>query len=501
MRGPKLSGRLKRMTLPAIPVGPPVRRGMGARRMGLGDQVTSIATGAWNSTGANGVLTSVLQGMPPDVIAAMGTGSKIIQGAGPALDLAGTISTGGVPSEQEVVAGLAAVAGLVNPAAGAIMAAGGEILIGALAAMQSIFAALGLYSKPDPAWTYVGLHRALTTTGTQGDPIPAPPNAATGEMDPNWLSFPDYLSLLNFLQIGAPITAAGHQFAYYNPDGASANRNAPFIALYETALLRRSPLTPAIFGQIAAYVHNVPCYGSPNNLHCNQYIAAQVDSNGMACCPWCNLSNSGCYWMGPPPAGQSEVNGNFSQFSPTPFEQYFNTLLVKNLEYWANAQPFVPLRTLLAAAVTAWNTKISATTQICYEPANVDLGQNAFGGPGYGSPGGDSGPIAYKGSTISYLLGPYGGLTDTLTQIQSDQPKICVNAGQPRGAATSTSITGGTTVSALTKAAVVAPAGIAGGAAVGALAYSWVAGESFGAVVRGAWGGIVRFAETFGRRY
>jgi hypothetical protein len=62
-------------------------------------------------------------------------------------------------------------------------------------------------------------------------------------------------------------------------------------------------------------------------------------------------------------------------------------------------------------------------------------------------------------------------------------------------------MTGGTPLSALTKAAVVAPAGLAGGAAVGALAYSWIAGESFGTVVRGAWGGIVRFAETFGRRY
>lgn len=87
-------------------------------------------------------------------------------------------------------------------------------------------------------------------------------------------------------------------------------------------------------------------------------------------------------------------------------------------------------------------------------------------------------------------MGPLGGQLTATAPIASEQPALSVNMGPAT-----------TNLSTAAKVAIAVPAGIAGTAAVGALAYSWVAGESFGAVVRGAWSGIRNFAETFGRRY
>jgi len=496
------------MRLAPIPVGV-------GRRVGVGD-ASGVITGAWNSSGASSTLNSVLQGLPPDVTAALNTGSTIIKNGKPAIDLAIKIGQGGTPNPQEVVAGFAAVAGMINPAVGAALAAGGEAVIGILDAMQAIFSALGLYTVPDRSWTYVGLLRASTAGSVNGDYVPHAPDPKTGVKDPLWLTFPDYITLWNFLGAGIQppsVVAAGHNYQFYNPDAVSGARNAPFITAYLVALLRRQPLNKTVFSQYAAGTVSTPCRGTgyTGNVQCSMLVPATVDDSGKACCGWCTEANCGCLFMGPAPAnlptcgssdilGQSfaEQVGNFNAFSPTPFEIYFNTLLVQNLEYWANAQPFVPVRALLAAAVTAWNSAHSSATTQCFLPENPDSkvgpdpvsGGGNFGGWTNGQQW--SSGVFYKGNTISWVLGPYGGQTDAIS-IESDQPQICVNTG-PSAASTATT----SALKSAALAAVAVPSAAVGTAAVGTLAYSYATGEAFGAVVKSLWSRISAFAERFG---
>lgn len=50
------------------------------------------------------------------------------------------------------------------------------------------------------------------------------------------------------------------------------------------------------------------------------------------------------------------------------FERFFFELLKKDVEYWANANPYVPPRVLLSAAAGTWNASHSASSSTTYKP-------------------------------------------------------------------------------------------------------------------------------------
>jgi hypothetical protein len=52
----------------------------------------------------------------------------------------------------------------------------------------------------------------------------------------------------------------------------------------------------------------------------------------------------------------------------TDFERYFYPLFLRNMQYWANAQPSIPPKKLLQAAATLWNSSHSASTTKTFQP-------------------------------------------------------------------------------------------------------------------------------------
>ena len=90
------------------------------------------------------------------------------------------------------------------------------------------------------------------------------------------------------------------------------------------------------------------------------------------------------------------------------FEKYFLPILLQDLEAWANGSGFVPTRTLLGQAVSAWNASHGSSPSITYQPVD------------YGTSGYLNNPIP------SMILGAQGDLNmTTLTQ----SAPISVNLG------------------------------------------------------------------------
>lgn len=99
----------------------------------------------------------------------------------------------------------------------------------------------------------------------------------------------------------------------------------------------------------------------------------------------------------------------------TPFEKFFATILSKNLQYWANAQGYVPPRQLLSGAVTAWNQAHQANTTMSFD--SPPLG-HAWGAGGL------------LDSVVSLVLGPRGdAINYAKTGVVQRVPPITINTG------------------------------------------------------------------------
>jgi hypothetical protein len=403
-----------------------MRQRLPPRRVGLG--AGSVASFAASTLSANS--GTILQALPTNIQSAIATGQTYIQNGIPAFDLASTIGSGGVPSSQQVVLGLAAVAGAINPIAGGIMLAAGEAIEGVGQAFQSVFTALGLYSPPTPAWAYVGLIRYGI------DPIPYPPQAG-GAVDPAWMTFPSFFNIPN-LALNTPPNMP----APYQPDAASSVRNGPFIGILSAGYMRQTPPDSTTLGEVNAH----------------------VDSSGDKLIP------------GKPGDGYPYLAlATLQPYAPTHFEQYFNTLLIQNLTYWANGNPFLPVRTLLGAAQGVWNAA-NTGAQVCFQPGTVDwpFGVN-----------GSIPPYQQYGSTIPWLLGPSGGLTDNLTPTLSDNPQLCVTAPNGPGVTSATVAPGAPPANVAASVAAV-PIGVG----LGVVAYSLALGQARDTALKGLWGWV-----------
>lgn len=323
-------------TLPAIPVGFTVRRS-------LGDTPD---------------LTSVLANLPPDVTSALNQGSQLVSSVKPAFDLAATLASGGVASEQQVLAAVAAVAAAINPAAGAIIAVGGELLVTIQAAVIALYTDLGWIGNLPPTYNYVGLLRANLDT------IPFSPSAITGAVDPNWLSFTRGIDLVNFINMGRAATSTALAMPDYSPNQATQTANDPFIQMYVSALLRQQPITVDTVSQIVCTMQFVACLDNPSANKLNNGTGCELRTPGVA-----NAQGQFCKYLGwnnTDPVCASV--GDFAAYSPDLFEIFFNTILRKNLEFWANGHAFVPAVQLLAAAAQVWNQGHGVMPQKTYQP-------------------------------------------------------------------------------------------------------------------------------------
>jgi hypothetical protein len=240
---------------------------------------------------------ALLSMMRPDIQATVRQAQSVYGSLAPAMGLAQTISSGGVPNEAAITAALAAGATFVGgPLAGAAMATASAIITGAEAVMRAFFDALGLYDHP----VHVSMC-GLIPTGS----VPY------GRDDPNWVHLE---------------TPSQFRTYTYGPAvGQAAFRS----------------------GSVQLDWGSDPAEGRRVNNQTN----------------WLYLA-------------ESIVHPNDPQARPHPsdgrvFDLYFATLLLKDLEQWANCNPYIPPRQLLIAAYEAWNRAHSASSTRVYPPLNV----------------------------------------------------------------------------------------------------------------------------------
>ena len=105
--------------------------------------------------------------------------------------------------------------------------------------------------------------------------------------------------------------------------------------------------------------------------------------------------------------------------APSDFEKYFYTLFLHDMQLWANAQPYIPPKKLLAAATTLWNGSHADTSTVTFQPTN--LSAKGIGG------------IDTRTPLISDILSPLG---DPSGQMERDPP-LTIHTGPVSSAATS----------------------------------------------------------------
>lgn len=125
------------------------------------------------------------------------------------------------------------------------------------------------------------------------------------------------------------------------------------------------------------------------------------------------------------------------------FERFFIPLLIKDIEYWWNANPFIPPRDLLQAAVKAWNKKRTPLGHTFHAPAFVpsksadysayrqNMQQNDIVYDPYflANDSNVPGKTGTRGSqgVIGDILGGYGDPANTF----SEAAPVSVNMGAP----------------------------------------------------------------------
>jgi hypothetical protein len=411
---------------------PPIVLRRGPARLGIGD-LTASASGTVTSSGAYGAAAGALDtadkytggltssyaidqtnkataalwsSLSSDQQNALIQGSKALGQGEKLVDLISQMH-GGLTKEQAIAlqtqtfATLAVLGGMVNPMLGAALAVWGALVIGFEEVMFSIFGYAGAYGLPPPQWTYTGLLR------NNIDTIPYPPGA-DAQFAPTWLHFPTIEALNNFTYHGRP---AGKDIPALPPVDARAmtDSNLALWQLYQWALVRRTPWDQNVADSIVLTMF-------PTSANAADAMTAFQQSEG--------LDSTGFHNKGP------GAPLDLSAYSPDAFEQFFNMILCANLEYWANGNPFLPIRKLLAAAVEAWNkTHPHATSQYTYKsyPASIVTGVS---NPTATWPSELSGPpgLIYYVNTVQAIISGYGGYLDPSTPRPAQDPDFSVNA-------------------------------------------------------------------------
>jgi hypothetical protein len=241
----------------------------------------------------------------PEIRGAMTKGLQVAGDLAPAYALIDKIGSGGTPDPQMTVAALAGAATAINPVAGAAIMAAGELAIGVGAGLEALFKGLGLISDAPKAVPFTGLIQ-------KGAPVPS---GGPGSLHPD------------------PIWQTWDQFArWWWPQGGATD-----YGWYPTA--GRTDIAP---------IQSQAAMVAENTIH-------QM-------------------WAGSPTyratPGNSRNKGLVVQpTAKNAFESFLLPIMKKNLENWANANPYVDPRGLTLAAIQAWNDKHQPSSgDITYTP-------------------------------------------------------------------------------------------------------------------------------------
>jgi hypothetical protein len=477
-----------------------------------GNAYTGGYAGSVASSAISSVSSSVLANLPPQVVSAINTGEQVVANGKPVVDLMKGLMDK-TATEQQAIAAMAVIVGMANPVAGAAVAAMGETTVALSEGLTSILKNAGLLDGTADGrfaisnQAYVGLRIYCSSTD-------CPYAMPYGPLDPQWFHIRSYIDLLNLMGNGRPPANNVPGYPRYFPSDTSRKINEPFIQLYMQSLLRSQPPSQDTWSQLlAANTWQAPGCSIPNNTDANRqgyYYALGVAPDSKQVPPFsptqsylCPAKVGDVDWATQRGPGDTPITidqtrmqtqlAKMQQHAPTAFEIFFNTLLNKNLEFWANGQPFVPVRTLLSGAAIVWNATHQSGKGQCYSPPSdpIDNPFQSWDLQPNGGPQGPRDPIqeiaGYEGSTITYIVGPNGGLLDTRSQLNSDSPDLCVNLGPLLGG--NAPIGGGASSAAKTAAAVVALPAVA---AAGTLLYAYATGQAIDTVVKGAWRWLTR---------
>jgi hypothetical protein len=424
----------------------------------------------------------LLQQLPPDIQNAISAGGTYIAQGKPAFDLAAALASGQSVTAVQVVGAVGAVAGMINPLAGAAVVAMGTIAVEFQNLLQGVFQLLGLYDKPSPAAIFNGLLRTDETIPYI--PIINPDGTLT--YDPTWVHVDTWQQLQDFFFYGTKYHKAPSRYQFPGPGGGDQ----------ETHTLKENNL----FGLLSLAL-------SMNMTPLEQW----ANSVGVATGSWVGGDGQGgkngvTYKPGDPtkidpnsedlsPSVMRRPVKAFRQVDPASFEGYFNKLLILNLQYWANGQPFLPVRSLLYGAATAWNKShvgpfklagqcspdhVVAGVQ-CWAPLDPENRNDprviAFNaGKTANAQNTNLVGSTWEGSTIELVLGPVGSFADPSTTL-TDAAPLGINDGAYNGPVS--------TASTVTAVAIGVPAA----AVVGSVVYSLAMGKAWDFALRNAWKG------------
>lgn len=363
----------------------------------------------------NNLTPDALNAITPSIRSALDTGFQIAGDLTPAYNLIDKVASGQTPSPQDAVAGLAGAATAINPLAGAAVLAAGEIALGAQQAVEDLLKGLGLISDAPKPVACVGLLK-------KGSPVPS---GGPGSLhpDPLWMVWNDFARW------------------WYPPSGATDYGWAPGSAPPPRGLSPGEGCTPTAGAAVVDMIMHGLWYTSPNH---DQHPGSSRDT-GLV-------------------------------ITPTPanaFEAFLLPMMQKDIENWANANPYIDPRALVLAAMKAWNNKHpSSSSDITYAPTEY----------------GDA-----NGNWITMLLGSNGDSTGNAQRVGSQVVQMGASvptATAPRVVSLHIGTHGEAATAPTTSTAtkVVAGSAIAVGAGIaGAAIYSYVKGEAISAVLKHLW--------------
>lgn len=422
-RSPRAVAQLRRLGAPASP--------------GAADtSINLIATEAqpiaqYGIDTASNVATTTVEGiynnLPPNAQSAIQTGQAVLQGSKPALQLAQQISSGSFnPDDPKAqlafFASVAAVAGAINPVAGAALIAGGALIVGLETAVKGIFSACGLIRPPFHSYAYHGLLRIGIDT------VPHPPVYAPNSLQTALANTVSTTPSDGFIYDDLWIhIKTAQQFNDFIQNGDA----------YRPKLVSQ-PITVDAMFMLLTYA--VPTFSDQTTL------------------------------LGP----------GFAGFAPpTPFETYFTYLLIQNGEYWANGQPSVPVRFLLTECANYWNQLHGPS------PARMYQGKPLSGLLTPGATGFNNtypAPIGFAQNAVEAVMGPAGVLADQIVSNDAsdlikinNMPPLTVNQGPLNGSLAALEAD-------LKSPVVAASAGIAVAGVTTAAIYSFVSGQTLGSL-------------------
>jgi hypothetical protein len=298
------------------------------------------------------------------------TAQQTFSDIGPLAGIASMIASGHPIDEAQIMAGLTTVATMANPLAGAAIGAVGGLVTGINQGMQDLFSSFGWIDPPARTYAYTGYRR----TGI--DPVPY------GKNDPGYWHINSNSDLFNVVSGNAP------------PKRPALSPKPPWNVIADETLrfLLTGLGTPGSNMKMPVHGTNTPAIGSPSN-----------------------------------PATYSKPSGILD-----PFELFFYSLYVKNLELWGNGLGFVPPRDLLRQAKAAWDLTHGSEATKTYQAADRFSALPSADGPPSAS--GRSAQFIEQ-SVVSMTIGTGGDFADGSVGNISRMAPLTVNMGKFTGVA------------------------------------------------------------------